>query len=207
MCDNFLTRFYAGHLPIPAVILISIAISLGLIFVLVAAGMVALLAKRKYGDPDAPEPMPPYVPGQNRPSSLAAMLDAAQAGTLGSGAAAAIAGATAAAAGPSKEKHASRGSASNPDSGQASGGVGENAAGAASGATAFSALVAAAKANTNSNEPASEESPRLYYAKYPFEAKEFGELGFGAAEPIVVTDTSDSVWWMGYKDDGKYIMS
>ncbi|KAI8150283.1 cortical protein marker for cell polarity-domain-containing protein [Fennellomyces sp. T-0311] len=172
------------HLPVPAVILISIAISLGLIFLLVGAGLLALFAKRRNSVKDTPEPMPPYIPGQNRPSSLVAMLDAAQAGTLGAGAAAAISGA---AAGPSNEKHLS---------------VPEDVAGPASagGVTPFGALMAAAIANTD--QPASDDSPRLFYAKYPFDAKEYGELGLDTGNPIVVTDTSDNVWWMGYKDDG-----
>lgn len=181
------------HLPVPAVILISIAISLGLIFVLVGAGLLALFAKRKYSEPDVPEPMPPYLPGQNnRPSSLVAMLDSAQAKTLGASAAAAIAGAAGAAAtaGPSNEKHLQQ----DPTSQSAAGGVAS--------ASAFAALMAAAAA-ANPNEAPSDDNPRLYYAKYPFEAKEYGELGFDANEPIVVTDASDNVWWMGYKDDGK----
>lgn len=136
--------------------------------------------------------MPPYLPGQNnRPSSLVAMLDSAQAKTLGASAAAAIAGAAGAAAtaGPSNEKHLQQ----DPTSQSAAGGVAS--------ASAFAALMAAAAA-ANPNEAPSDDNPRLYYAKYPFEAKEYGELGFDANEPIVVTDASDNVWWMGYKDDG-----
>ena len=68
----------------------------------------------------------------------------------------------------------------------------------------FSALLAAALRH-NDEQPASEESPKVYYAKYPFEAKEVGELAFGANAPIVVTDMTDNVWWMGYIDDGKNI--
>ncbi|KAI8979857.1 cortical protein marker for cell polarity-domain-containing protein [Mycotypha africana] len=74
----------------------------------------------------------------------------------------------------------------------------------------FSALMMAALKNgtTENNNgdttqpPISESSPRVFYAKFPFEAKEFGELAFDAHTPIVVTDTTDNVWWMGYKDDG-----
>ncbi|KAG2219729.1 hypothetical protein INT45_007768 [Circinella minor] len=181
------------HLPVPAVILISIAISLGLIFVLVGAGLLALFAKRRNNVKDAPEPMPPYIAGQNRPSSLVAMLDAAQAGTLGAGAAAAIASAgTAATAGPSNEKTLDQPTSPLPDP---SGSQVPSAT-----ITAFGALMAAAIGNTS--EEASDDNPRLYYAKYPFDAKEYGELGFDTNNPIVVTDTSDNVWWMGYKDDG-----
>ncbi|KAI9248613.1 cortical protein marker for cell polarity-domain-containing protein [Sporodiniella umbellata] len=62
----------------------------------------------------------------------------------------------------------------------------------------FSALLAAAMHPTEA--PASEEKPKMYYAKYPFEAKEFGELPLATHTPIVVTDMTDNVWWMGYKE-------
>ncbi|KAI9484647.1 cortical protein marker for cell polarity-domain-containing protein [Zychaea mexicana] len=193
------------HLPVPAVILISIAISLGVIFFLVAAGLLVLFAKRRNSVKDAPEPMPPYIPGQNRPSSLVAMLDAAQAGTIGAGATAAIAGASAAAAaGPSNEKGVVDTSSSpgHDFSGfEAAGAAAAAAAGGGGGGiTAFGALLAAAAGNTS--EEASDDNPRLFYAKYPFDAKEHGELGFDTGIPIVVTDMSDNVWWMGCKDDG-----
>ncbi|KAI9323395.1 cortical protein marker for cell polarity-domain-containing protein [Dichotomocladium elegans] len=176
------------HLPVPAVILISIAVSLGIIFVVVGSGLIVLFAKRRMNEPDIPEDMPPYVPGQNRPSSFAAMLDTAQAKTLGEAALAAIAGAAAGerasnTAGPSKKPVETQ-----------SGNVGKN--------TTFAALLATAAANSQSDAPPSDEAPRLYLARYPFEAKEYGELAFDANDPIVVTDASDNVWWMGYKDDG-----
>ncbi|CAO3564171.1 unnamed protein product [Mortierella alpina] len=37
----------------------------------------------------------------------------------------------------------------------------------------------------------------VYYAKYPFRAREIGELGFKAGERILVVDMSDDIWWMG----------
>ncbi|CAG8454262.1 5152_t:CDS:10 [Scutellospora calospora] len=43
---------------------------------------------------------------------------------------------------------------------------------------------------------------RQYYARYPFIAKEEGELDFGVGDSIYVVDTSDEVWWLGWKDDG-----
>ena len=160
---------------------------------LVGAGLLALFAKRRNNVKDTPEPMPPYIPGQNRPSSLVAMLDAAQAGTLGAGATAAIAGAgTAATAGPSNEKTLDQSTSPLPDPSGSQVPPGT--------ITAFGALMAAAIGNTS--EVASDDNPRLYYAKYPFDAKEYGELGFDTNTPIIVTDTSDNVWWMGYKDDG-----
>ncbi|KAG0300388.1 hypothetical protein BGZ98_009209, partial [Dissophora globulifera] len=41
----------------------------------------------------------------------------------------------------------------------------------------------------------------FYYAKYPFRAREIGELGFQAGERILVVDMSDDVWWMGVIQD------
>ncbi|CAG8678838.1 16848_t:CDS:2, partial [Dentiscutata erythropus] len=43
---------------------------------------------------------------------------------------------------------------------------------------------------------------RQYYARYPFVAKEEGELDFHVGDTIYVVDTSDEVWWLGWKDDG-----
>ncbi|ORY93793.1 cortical protein marker for cell polarity-domain-containing protein [Syncephalastrum racemosum] len=188
------------HLPVPAVILISIAISLGIIFLLVGAGLMALFWKRRNGPPDSPEPMPPYM--SERGNGLASMLDTAQAGTMGAGAAAAIAGASApSSSGP----HASTAAA---DTNEATGTTGavQNAGAADAGAvgtgTGFAALMAAAAAARH-DEPISEDNPRLFHARYPFEAKEHGELDLQAGDHVVVTDVSDNVWWMGYIDDGK----
>ncbi|KAF8927261.1 hypothetical protein BGZ58_010527 [Dissophora ornata] len=41
----------------------------------------------------------------------------------------------------------------------------------------------------------------FYYAKYPFRAREIGELGFKTGERILVVDMSDDVWWMGVIQD------
>ncbi|KAG0239568.1 hypothetical protein BGX31_002640 [Mortierella sp. GBA43] len=41
----------------------------------------------------------------------------------------------------------------------------------------------------------------FYYAKYPFHAREIGELGFQAGERILVVDMSDDIWWMGVIQD------
>ncbi|KAF0452774.1 cortical protein marker for cell polarity-domain-containing protein [Gigaspora margarita] len=43
---------------------------------------------------------------------------------------------------------------------------------------------------------------RQYYARYPFVAKEEGELDFHVGDSIYVVDTADEVWWIGWKDDG-----
>ncbi|KAF9191222.1 hypothetical protein BGZ50_009568 [Haplosporangium sp. Z 11] len=41
----------------------------------------------------------------------------------------------------------------------------------------------------------------IYYAKFPFRAREIGELGFDAGERILVVDMSDDIWWMGVIQD------
>ncbi|KAF9279289.1 hypothetical protein BGZ74_002897 [Mortierella antarctica] len=41
----------------------------------------------------------------------------------------------------------------------------------------------------------------IYYAKYPFRAREIGELGFKTGDRILVVDQSDDIWWMGVVQD------
>ncbi|KAI8064243.1 cortical protein marker for cell polarity-domain-containing protein [Gongronella butleri] len=99
------------YLPVPAVILISIGISLGLIFVLVGAGLGWLFVRRKRQGLDYPEPATSWSPaaaaaaayasGESPPahdpvttSTIAQLLDAAQLATLGSATGAAIASAS-----------------------------------------------------------------------------------------------------------------
>ncbi|KAF9437888.1 hypothetical protein BGZ76_010670 [Entomortierella beljakovae] len=41
----------------------------------------------------------------------------------------------------------------------------------------------------------------FYYSKFPFRAREIGELGFSAGERILVVDMSDDIWWMGVIQD------
>ncbi|OMH84815.1 Protein E(sev)2B [Zancudomyces culisetae] len=42
----------------------------------------------------------------------------------------------------------------------------------------------------------------VYYAKFTFNSREAGELGFKAGERIFVIDKSDEIWWMGIVDHG-----
>ncbi|KAI9014562.1 cortical protein marker for cell polarity-domain-containing protein [Phycomyces nitens] len=190
------------HLPIPAVILISIAISLGIIFTMVLCALCFVFIRRRNSVRHEPEPMPPWASGR-RASTLIAMLDAAQLGVLGAGAGG-YAGDTL----TNKEKagYANQ----NPSSEMR-----ENMAETpfitnthdriGAGPVTFAAMLSAAVAKrteSGPDAPVSEDCPCLFYAKYPFDAKEYGELGFDANETIIVTDMSDNVWWMGYKDDG-----
>lgn len=42
----------------------------------------------------------------------------------------------------------------------------------------------------------------VYYAKFTFNSRETGELGFRAGERVFVIDQSDEIWWMGIVDRG-----
>jgi hypothetical protein len=186
------------YLSLPAVVLISLAISLGIIFVLMAISFVYLYFKHKrapvqyYNDP-MNEWKPKY-----RPTSLLAMLNAANLTDP-----AAVAPAVASSSHPNNDATAYS-TALDPGNathrGQASMDMTDrlrDSSGLSMTGVTFAALLARATEGA-----ASDDSPTLYYAKYPFEAKEFGELAFEAQTAVVVTDTSDNVWWMGYKDDG-----
>lgn len=218
---SYKTRRY---LSVPAVILISIAISLGILFLLIACAFVYMFLKRRHHPPKYyADPMKEWRP-KYRPTSLLAMLDAANlngtdtavATTTGAGA-----GAMAAAAVGNDKQADSKttGYSTALDDahapthrGQTSMDMSEAAAATAryrnsSGFSMglglpFSVLMANALRSNDTSSEATEDAPKVYYAKYPFDAKEFGELAFDAQTPIVVTDTSDNVWWMGYKDDG-----
>ncbi|KAG1102962.1 hypothetical protein G6F42_017286 [Rhizopus arrhizus] len=65
----------------------------------------------------------------------------------------------------------------------------------------FTSVMEAAIKNNTESDVATEEKPHLYYAKFDFSAREHGELGFEKADPIIVVDSSDDIWWMGYKTD------
>ncbi|KAG0168481.1 hypothetical protein DFQ30_004716 [Apophysomyces sp. BC1015] len=67
----------------------------------------------------------------------------------------------------------------------------------------FQTAMAIAARNNADDLPSTEDHPHLYYAKFDFNAREHGELGFDKGDPIVVVDSSDDIWWMGYKDNGK----
>lgn len=68
----------------------------------------------------------------------------------------------------------------------------------------FVAAMEAAALNNRDDLPSTEDHPHLYYAKFDFNAREHGELGFDKGDPIIVVDRSDDIWWMGYKDNGEH---
>ncbi|CEP12576.1 hypothetical protein [Parasitella parasitica] len=215
------------YLSVPAVILISIAISLGILFLLIACAFAYLFLKRR-NNPHKyyASPMKEWKP-KYRPTSLLAMVDAANLDAADA-AAATVATATGAsidtagsASHLSKQPDTNRttGYSTALESVNSSSQRGQTSMDMSDAATAtaryrhssgfsmglglpFATLMAQALKNDEKTQVATEDAPQVYYAKYPFDAKEFGELAFEAKTPIVVTDTSDNVWWMGYKDDG-----
>lgn len=69
----------------------------------------------------------------------------------------------------------------------------------------FRSIMESAILNNTTSDVATEDKPHLYYAKFDFNAREHGELGFEKADPIIVVDSSDDIWWMGYKADSKFV--
>ncbi|KAG0193568.1 hypothetical protein DFQ28_004460 [Apophysomyces sp. BC1034] len=134
-------------------------------------GVIGVALKHRHSS-DVPEPMPPWSPKSPPFPPPLPLLDN-----------------TLAVAGPSN-------SAAIPPAGFGA----LMAAAAATAGAAATAATAGAAATAGGAGP-SEEKPRLMYGKYPFEAKELGELGFNTGDPIVVTDTSDKIWWIGAIDD------
>ncbi|KAI9030992.1 hypothetical protein CLU79DRAFT_364950 [Phycomyces nitens] len=67
----------------------------------------------------------------------------------------------------------------------------------------FRSVMEMAIINNKDGRPPSEDHPHLYYAKFDFNAREVGELGFDKGDPVIVVDSSDDIWWVGYKDGGK----
>ncbi|CAO3692597.1 unnamed protein product [Rhizopus stolonifer] len=65
----------------------------------------------------------------------------------------------------------------------------------------FLSMMEQAVENNTQTDKATKEKPHLYYAKFAFDAREQGEMGFGKSDAIIVTDTSDDIWWTGYKTD------
>ncbi|CAG8662859.1 5701_t:CDS:2, partial [Racocetra persica] len=62
-------------------------------------------------------------------------------------------------------------------------------------------ISAADKAMITRDFLANHPEARQYYARYPFIAKEEGELNLNVGDSIYVVDTSEDVWWLGWKYD------
>ncbi|KAL9548227.1 hypothetical protein MBANPS3_005789 [Mucor bainieri] len=212
------------YLSVAAVILISIAISTGILFAMSSLGLLFLYKQHK--NAQGPNAMPPWSPsnrlidafglfntGTLGASAISATAPTATAAGLGAGAGAGAGAAAAFAtsrsvAGPSNAT--SRSAFAHDDAGDL--GISPtttivnnplpiSAAAAAAGVLSFDAMLAAA-AKSNHAGAISETNPKVFNAKYPFKAQEYGELSLDAGDTIVVTDTTDNIWWLGYKDGG-----
>jgi hypothetical protein len=181
-----------------------------------AAGL--LFLSKQHKNARGPDDMPPWTPSNRLIDSLGLFgtgnLDAATLAATAAGAGAyAAEGSTTARniAGPSKTT--SRSAFPHDDAGDLGSSIFSptttivpnatipiTAAAAAAGILAFDSMVASAKSNTTA--AVNETHPKLFYAKYPFKAQEYGELSLDAGDTIVVTDTTDNIWWLGYKDNG-----
>lgn len=199
------------YLSVAAVVLISIAISTGILFAMSAISLLVLYKKHKSSL--GPEEMPEWTPSNRFLETL---------GLFGTGtlAASTIAATSPKAKGEDSAVFAASTSRSLSGPSQA---IPRStfqheevtvsptttivnplppvrSTAAVTAVTAFSTMKSAAQSHHDG--PISELNPKLYYAKYPFKAQEFGELSFEVGDAIVVTDTTDTIWWLGYKDDG-----
>ncbi|KAK4521177.1 uncharacterized protein ATC70_013122 [Mucor velutinosus] len=208
------------YLSVAAVILISIAISTGILFAMSSLGLLFLY--RQHKNTQGPNAMPPWSPsnrlvdtfglfntGTLGASAISATGPTATATGLGAGAgaaAAAFATSRSVAAGPSNAT--SRSAFTHDDAGDL--GISPTTtivnnplpiSAPAAGVLSFDAMLAAA-AKSSHADAISETNPKVFHAKYPFKAQEYGELNLEAGDTIVVTDTTDNIWWLGYKDGG-----
>jgi hypothetical protein len=160
-----------------AVVLISVGISTGILFLMSAIGILYVF---KYHPKNNPEPMPRYE----------RLIDAFGIAATTSLGVTPIAGL----AGPSKPRRPYKHDDEGIDFGMQQY------------STADSSVVDAAYL-TPANEPNSppainEANPRIFYAKYPFKSQGNGELDLNEGDKIIVMDTSDNIWWLGSKEDG-----
>ncbi|GAA5854870.1 hypothetical protein JCM9279_005545 [Rhodotorula babjevae] len=173
----------AHHLAAGLVILISIAIGLGIVFLLVLLGLLVMLARRR----DEPQ-YPPRDPkgahsaasetsSLHRPSSLLQTVGAATAVLLD----------------PRGEK--ARRNSLGGDARAGGGGEGDGA-----GTSSFDA---AALSYGGSDYEADEDEPSTAMARYSFHAEHPGELSISAREEVTILDSQDQNWWMVANREGK----
>lgn len=217
------------HLAVGLVILISIAIGLGVVFLLVLLGLLVALARRR-PNRGVDVPISPsdemLSTEKKRPSSLLATLNAATENVMGAGAAGAGAGAAGvgAAAAATSSGHGRNPSApltteggygTDPSSHEGMTGrsdyyTDESAERRGAAAPALGALgaagagagAAAAAAGTSSGSHDDEAGVEAHM-RFSFEATHPSELGARAGESITILDDSDEHWWLARADDGR----
>lgn len=178
-----------SHLPVALVILISIAISLGLVFLLVLANLLWTYCRRRKDDEVRPEKL-----STGSKSLLAAV-----------GASSVFSSATArhqkeqekaAQTTENTSTMSTKRTVVNPDFNSDS--VKSKSFGL------FGAIGLGSRNSTlrRSYRIATPNSPQVYSAKHTFIAKEQGELGFSEGDRITVLDNSDELWWLGKNNSG-----
>ncbi|CAO1613791.1 unnamed protein product [Parajaminaea phylloscopi] len=208
------------HLAVGLVILISIAIGLGVVFLLVLLGLLAAVARRR-PNRGVDVPISPsdelLASDKKRPSSLLATLNAATENVMGAGAAgvgaAGIAGATSSGHGrgdsvpmttegaytsdPSTHYH-SEGQTGRSDYYTDESAERAALAGGALGAGAGAAAGAAASSRDHGDEAGVEA-----HMRFSFEATHPSELGARAGDIVTILDDSDEHWWLARTEDGR----
>ncbi|BGP40759.1 hypothetical protein JCM10449v2_004724 [Rhodotorula kratochvilovae] len=165
----------AHHLAAGLVILISIAIGLGIVFLLVLLGLLFMLARRKDEpqypprDPRAAHSAASETSSLHRPSSLLQTVGAATAVLLD----------------PKGEKAIDRNS------------LGGGGAGGAGGTGSFDAA-----ALSYGSDFEDEGEPSTALARYSFHAEHPGELSISAHEQLTILDSQDQNWWMVSNREG-----
>lgn len=219
------------HLAVGLVILISIAIGLGVVFLLVLLGLLVALARRR-PQRGVDVPISPsdeaLASEKKRPSSLLATLNAATENVMGAGAAGGAAGAAAGAAAtssghgrgdsvpltsqghdysdPSSNYHSEGATGQSAyyttdDSGDGHRGAGAAAAAAAGGVGAGAAGAAAAARGGDSDD-GSEQGVDAHM-RFSFEATHPSELAVRAGDSVTILDDADEHWWLARADDGR----
>lgn len=210
------------RLAVGLVILISIAIGLGVVFLLVLLGLLVALARRR-PNRGVDVPISPsdelLAAEKKRPSSLLATLNAATQNVMGAGAAGVGAGGAAAAAAATSSGHGRGDSVplttegaytSDPSTQHHSEAVtgrseyytddeGEHAAAGAGAAAAGGAAAGAAALSHGHEDEAGVEA----HMRFSFEATHPSELGARAGESVTILDDSDEHWWLARADDGR----
>ncbi|KAG1309311.1 hypothetical protein G6F64_005408 [Rhizopus arrhizus] len=175
--DFYDSKNLRHYLSVVAVVLISVGISTGILFLMSAIGILYVF---KYHPKNNPEPMPRYE----------RLIDAFGIAATTSLGVTPIAGL----AGPSKPRRPYKHDDEGIDFGMQQDSTADNS-------------VVDAAYLTPANEPNSppainEANPRIFYAKYPFKSQGNGELDLNEGDKIIVMDTSDNIWWLGSKEDG-----
>ncbi|KAK9766136.1 hypothetical protein K7432_005011 [Basidiobolus ranarum] len=223
---SIITFTTKDHLPLPLVILVSVASSLGLVFfiMLIGLGLIYLKKKRraaKYPHPNALYAKKPYMRESAAITSVASADSRAISDYSDQYRSQAPGTSTSAMEKSMNESSIARTGAlataglgagiSAAQGGRPHSGVSEKHASASP--TLDASIMSSPERYTMLSEGKiadgmdtgaviTPDRYQVYYAKFPFNAREHGELGFQAGDKIYVIDNTDDIWWMGIIDHG-----